>query len=103
VHVRGKLEVQSETVIDESCPENAKLLLSMLGRGQSNKVQVSGDLEFQNMIVTVESYLNSCQASIQTLPKDCICKNLKVANGTMELKDADGSPKLDFEGKNKDR
>ena len=52
MHVRGKLEVQSETVIDESCPENAKLLLSMLGRGQSNKVQVSGDLEFQSMIVT---------------------------------------------------
>lgn len=103
VHIRGKLEVQSEIAIDKSCPENAKIPMSMPGRGQSNKVQVSGELEFQNIIVTGESWLNSCLASIQTLPKDCSCKNLRVANGTVELKDADGSPESDFEGKNKDR
>jgi energy-coupling factor transporter ATP-binding protein EcfA2 len=103
VQVRGKLEVQSEIVIDESCPETAKLLLSMPARGQLNKVQVSGELEIQNIIVTGESFPNSCEASIQTLPKDCICKNHEVANWTMKLKDADGSHELDFERKNKDR
>lgn len=103
VQVRGKLEVQSEIVIDESCPETAKLLLSMPARGQLNMVQVSGELEIQNTIVTEESCPNSIRASIQTLPKDCIRKNLEVSNWTMKLKDADGSPESDSEVKNGDR
>lgn len=103
VQVRGILEVQSEIVIDESCPETAKLLLNMPARGQLNKVQVSGELEIQNTIITEESCPNSSRASIQTVPKDCIRKNLEVSNWTMKLKDADGSPELDSERKNKDR
>jgi len=103
VQVRGKLEVQSEIVIDESCLETAKLLLSMPARGQLNMVQVSGELEIQNTIVTEESCPNSIRASIQTLPKYCIRKNLEVSNWTMKLKDADGSPESDSEVKNGDR
>jgi len=77
--------------------------LSIPARGQLNKVQVSGELEIQNIIVTRESFPNSCEVSIQTLPKDCICKNHEVVDWTMKLKDADGSHGLDFERKNKDR
>ena len=68
VQVRGKLEVQSEIIIDERYPETANLP-SMPTRGQLNKVQVSGQLEIQNRISIGESCPNSFQASIQTLSK----------------------------------
>ena len=54
VQVRGKLEVQSEIIIDERYPETANLP-SMPTRGQLNKVQVSGQLEIQNRISIGES------------------------------------------------
>ena len=93
VQVRGKLEVQSEIIIDERYPKTTNLP-SMPASGQLNNVQVSGELEIQNIIATGESCPNSCQASIHTLSKD---------NWTMKLKAVDGSSEFDFEGKHKDK
>ena len=66
VQVRGKLEVESEIIIDERYPKTANLS-SLPSRGQINNVQVSGELEIHNITAIGERFPNSCQDSIKTL------------------------------------